>query len=64
MKHVSATNKDTKSHGGGDEEPGNFDILPTMSKSTTSSTKGKFHDQAMMLFSKMVDHSANMLQNF
>jgi hypothetical protein len=64
MKHVSATTNDSETSGSGDEEPGNSDALPSMSKPTTSSTKGKFHDQALMLFSKMVDNSANMLQSF
>jgi hypothetical protein len=57
------TTNDNETHGGRDEEPGNSDGFPTTSKPTTS-TKGKFHDPALMFFSKMVDNSTNMLQNF
>ena len=59
MKHVLAT-----TNGGGDEKPVNSYDFPITSKLATSSTKSKFHDQTPVLFSKMVDNSANMLQTF
>ena len=64
MKHVSASMNDIEINGVGDEEHACYDGFPTTSKPTTSSMKGKFHDQAFVQFLKMVDNSTNMLQTF
>jgi hypothetical protein len=34
------------------------------SKLGTSSSKAKFHDQVLMLFSKMVDNNTGMMESF
>jgi hypothetical protein len=61
-KHVSASAQDTEVGSGNDEA----EMVPQVSslKLGTPSSKAKFHDQALMLFSKMVDNSTGMMESF
>ena len=69
MKHVSAS-AHVPELGKGDEKPvdtkvgESSDNNPSKRPLQRSTIKSNFHTKALLLFTKMVDHSGSLLENF